>query len=178
MRIPRFVCATGRTATARRFRLCNPGLFYDWFTDCIDEQWIQYRIISRCSADSPTTQARSEGATDNEPERAPGRGRQPGEAGIQPRLAGHTKFPGDHQAHSDSEISVQRPGKFSGHRTATRSSRGYADGVPRESAPLRLFQRHRWSCTHPTASAGSKLLERKSCHAAGIYDERGACESR
>jgi len=177
MRIPRFVCATGRTATADASGFATRG-FLRLGSPIASTNKDQYRIISRCSADSPTNSSRSEGATDNEPERAPGRDAT-WEAGIQPRLAGPHQVP----RRPPGPLRIRRyrcsgRANFRGHRTATRSSRGYADGVPRESAPLRLFQRHRWSCTHPTASAGSKLLERKSCHAAGIYDERGACESR
>jgi len=70
----------------------------------------------------PTNSARSEARLITNQSAHP-TGRQPGEAGIQPRLAGHTKFPAT-TSHSDSRYRCSGRANFRGHRTATRSSRG------------------------------------------------------
>jgi len=156
----------------------QPGFSTIGFTDCIDEQWIQYRIISRCSADSRQTQARSEGATDNEPERAPGRGRHLGKPEFNRDLQAHTKFPGDHQAHSGFGDIGAAAGQIFGDTGPQRDQvEGYADGYARKRAaapfPTPSMELHSSDCLRRI-----ETLRTKSCHAAGIYDERGACESR
>jgi hypothetical protein len=78
---------------------------------------------------------------------------------------------GDDGAYSGLAEVDTTAGQIFGYSGAERDYiQGHVNRAAGICAPLRLFQRQRWSCTHPTASAGRNTFWSRGW----VNDERGA----